>query len=471
MTNRQERKTRYKSVFALWGLTCFIDKFVQGSTFLLRINSSAKNPPQRKAANHYNQYGEDIRSSKAYVMTKKLIISSTIFLTFLVAISSCVLIRQKKFRKSLKTSALVSNNFQDSFKFSLSQWILVKAKLNGTQQEQTFILDTGSPCTYSFKTKDELNLQTKKLFRLGSYKTDYGVSDAQIGNIEFKNLQFLAMDFALFKWQKVSGIIGVNAMQNSIWEINFRDTIITVSGTLANFKNITNAFKTKFKPYSEQQTPVVKLLINNKDTVTAFIDTGEPGFIKFNSDFDISALKVKQPETVRTAYYDINDQGKKLKKKSIYERDYIKLNSLKIGDFKLDSSIVEKVSLYKGKNLVGLSFLKNFIVTIDFKNNDLYLKPLEKTHFPTNIASYGFECFKRKDFLEVDFIYKSSLAEQLGIKCGDKIIKINNQDIKDIDDNTLKSLSDDLPSDKEIVISFKGREKEITLKKVPIFKP
>lgn len=119
--------------------------------------------------------------------------------------------------------------------------------------------------------------------------------------------------------------------------------------------------------------------------------------------------------------------------------------------------------------MVGLDFLKNFIVTIDFKNHLLYLKPLEKTHFPKNIASFGFECFKRKGVLEVDFIYKGSLAEQLGIKCGDKILKVNNQDIKDIDNNTLKLLTDDLPSDKEIILTFQNKDKEIKLKKVPIF--
>lgn len=365
---------------------------------------------------------------------------------------------------------MTSHNFQDSFKFSLSQWILIKGKLNGTQHDLTFILDTGSPCTYSYRTKDTLNLETKKLFRLGSYKTDYGTSDAQIGNINYKNLQFLAMDFELFKWQKVSGIIGVNAMQNCIWEINFRDTIITVSDNFANFKNLTNAYRTKFKPYSEQQTPVVKLTINNKDTVTAFIDTGEPGFIKFNSDFNVLSIKERQPESVKTAYYDIDDKGKKLKKKSIYERDLIKLNSLKIGDFELDSAIVQRVSLYKGKNLVGLDFLKNFIVTIDFINYDLYLKPLERTLFPKNIASYGFECFKRSGFLEVDFIFKGSLAEELGIKCGDKIVKVNNQEIKSIDVNTLKSLFDNSPNDKEIVLVFQNKDTEIRLKKVPLFK-
>ena len=47
-----ERRTPVHTLgFALWGLTCFVETFSQGSTFVLRMNSSAKNPPQRKAAN------------------------------------------------------------------------------------------------------------------------------------------------------------------------------------------------------------------------------------------------------------------------------------------------------------------------------------------------------------------------------------------------------------------------------------
>jgi len=44
-----------KSGFALWGLTHFVVTFVVKQTFVLRINSSAKNPPQRKAANRYRK--------------------------------------------------------------------------------------------------------------------------------------------------------------------------------------------------------------------------------------------------------------------------------------------------------------------------------------------------------------------------------------------------------------------------------
>jgi hypothetical protein len=50
-----ERTTTANSGFALSGLKCFLETFVQGSTFLLRMNSSAKNPPQRKAAKRCRQ--------------------------------------------------------------------------------------------------------------------------------------------------------------------------------------------------------------------------------------------------------------------------------------------------------------------------------------------------------------------------------------------------------------------------------
>lgn len=49
--SRQERRAAHNIGFALWGLTYFYDTFVQEATFMLRINSSAKNPPQRKAVN------------------------------------------------------------------------------------------------------------------------------------------------------------------------------------------------------------------------------------------------------------------------------------------------------------------------------------------------------------------------------------------------------------------------------------
>jgi len=50
-----QKTTTANSGLALWGLTCFVETFVQGSTFVLRMNISAKNPPQRQAAKRYGQ--------------------------------------------------------------------------------------------------------------------------------------------------------------------------------------------------------------------------------------------------------------------------------------------------------------------------------------------------------------------------------------------------------------------------------
>jgi hypothetical protein len=59
MTLMRHNETKIKTTpnrgFALWGLTFFVETFVQDSTFVLRMNGSAKNPPQRKAAKHYQR--------------------------------------------------------------------------------------------------------------------------------------------------------------------------------------------------------------------------------------------------------------------------------------------------------------------------------------------------------------------------------------------------------------------------------
>ncbi len=46
----------HNKVFMKWGLTCFVSTFVQAQTVVLRMNCSAKNPPQRQAAKRYKPF-------------------------------------------------------------------------------------------------------------------------------------------------------------------------------------------------------------------------------------------------------------------------------------------------------------------------------------------------------------------------------------------------------------------------------
>jgi len=57
-TYKQEGRTDNK-VLAIGGLTCFVSTEVQNSAFVLRINSSAKNPAHRQYPNRYLQPYDD----------------------------------------------------------------------------------------------------------------------------------------------------------------------------------------------------------------------------------------------------------------------------------------------------------------------------------------------------------------------------------------------------------------------------
>jgi len=53
-----QRKTAANKGFAIAGVPCFADTFVQGGSFVLRMKFSAKTPRHRQAAKRYRQvYG------------------------------------------------------------------------------------------------------------------------------------------------------------------------------------------------------------------------------------------------------------------------------------------------------------------------------------------------------------------------------------------------------------------------------
>lgn len=51
----EKRTTTANSGLAKGGVSCFVETLVQGSTFVLRMNFSAKNPALRQAPERYLQ--------------------------------------------------------------------------------------------------------------------------------------------------------------------------------------------------------------------------------------------------------------------------------------------------------------------------------------------------------------------------------------------------------------------------------
>jgi hypothetical protein len=63
----QNKKTATNIGLAIWRLKCFYETFVLGSTAVILLNFSAKNPPHRQAENRYQQaYLTDTTTTKRH---------------------------------------------------------------------------------------------------------------------------------------------------------------------------------------------------------------------------------------------------------------------------------------------------------------------------------------------------------------------------------------------------------------------
>ncbi len=347
-----------------------------------------------------------------------------------------------------------------TLKAKITDILTVKAQIGNRTDTQNFMFDTGSPLTYSFKTKDSFNIATKKLFRLGATKFDYGSGSIKLGNVNFNNVGFLVTDYIVGDYKEVAGLIGSSMLQKSICELNFADSTIKISNDLKIFTNIQNSYSNDFIPSEAQGTPIVKIIIG-KDTLTAFIDTGFSGIVRLNGKLKIPKEEAGEKESLRNVKYFGAS-----KRDFFINTIHYQVYRLGISEIKMDSIILQQDQKYYGRNCVGLAFLKKFIVTIDWIHNRIYLKPIEDIRFKKNIYTYGFNCVKYEKQLRVLDIYKGSKFEKAGIKSGDIILSINK--MIDFSDEMISNINSNKPSNDSLRIEIKNKL-ILTLKKDKLF--
>lgn len=374
--------------------------------------------------------------------------------------SSCVILRKKELKRSFVYLDTNPKNYCFTVKTNINYFLSVKAKIANETADQNFMFDTGSPLTYKFKTKDSFNIASKKWFKYGSYKVDFGTGSINFGNVAFNNIGYLVTDHILSEYEGVDGIIGSSILKTSICELNFVDSTIKVSNDLKNFTNIENCYSITFDPFELQATPVVKIIIG-KDTLTAFIDTGFPGIVRLNGKVKIPNEVANKEETFRNVRYFGYP-----KKDYFINTNYYNINMFEIAGIKIDSTLIGQDPKYYGRNCVGLAFLKKFIVTIDWIHNRIYFKPVKEFSFKQSYYSYGFTCYKYDKQLRVYEIYKGSEAEKAGIKSGDVIISVNFK--TNVTDAMVATINSNKADNDIIQIEIKDKPM-LTLKKYKLF--
>jgi hypothetical protein len=316
--------------------------------------------------------------------------------------------------------ALITKDFVKEIPFKRNDGhIVIEATING--QKGLFYFDSGAG-NILFKNR----IKTDSFDKIGNLSsTDASgkkmemdlvtIPSLKIANAEFQDLSFRLIDEFDFQCTDgIVGIIGYSAMRHANWQVDYENQIITFSDKLDKLAVKGDKVALKINKFSFE--PQVALHVNDTTPVYFTFDTGNAGGIlsdketfeqiKFQNKFLFSGGKAtglsatNKKEFRDSTVYKLSDQ-------------------LKLGTLKLDPTIID-YETPKALNLLGNKVLENYLVTISWSENAVWLKKI-RTSKPSLL---NFQYHKMGDKWLITEIEKN-LRSRFNVQPGDEILEID----------------------------------------------
>lgn len=381
-------------------------------------------------------------------MTRSKKIIFFIYLSLFVILSQAES-QMPEFMKRLSGGSVQNKDFKITVPFTfIDERICVKAWINGTEQDYSFIIDTYAPCMIRERLvrdieldildcTDQMGKQLEGTMMLPLFPK-YRLS---LGNAIFNDIGAMVMreDSANpFAQVLEDGLIGANLLKCCIWQFDFLDMKIVITDRLEQLDNLTDAVQIPFKPVPVQESPNIQVVLDDEDTIEVQFDTGGKGFLTFST----ASLLAKVDSGNAVAIHRRSVSPVKKADTEIDTYHFAKLNTLKIGA-KTFSDL--PVAIYRAQDektkaggSIGIDFMKNFIVTIDWFEKMIYLKQIQGRNLKHNLRTFGLTYTYYDEALRVESIYGGSDAEKRGIKIGDTIIAINGKRVDSLSDDQIR---------------------------------
>lgn len=343
---------------------------------------------------------------------------------------------------------LENKNFDSTINFDyISHWIVIKGKINGSEKEYDFILDTGAQTVFSDSLFKELRAENYKKIKIKTDTSKHAFRDEvvsldklELGEVTFSDVGALVVDNSEYKMLNCIspyGIIGYNILQTCCFQIDYEKRQIKITDQLESLDNLKDIQWIKYTTLS-QETPIIPAILNNNINVNLLFDTGYSGAVKLSSKELYKTIKEKYSE--QTALFTTKPTitiagGKDV---NSYQSMLFKTSTFSLGIEVTENLIISVSDLQEKKysGLIGNKYFENYVITLNYQNKRVGFLPNEEINKPGKRTTFGLNYTPLDNKLIVTTVYKNADAEKKGINVGDEIISINGIKISELPEET-----------------------------------
>ncbi|WP_028581584.1 aspartyl protease family protein [Desulfogranum japonicum] len=395
-----------------------------------------------------------------------------VLLFSLIYLNGCSIV---KAIKTVNGGQLVSTNVTPAVvPFTLTGHpILIKARINNSPKEYTFMLDTAALTIVRKEVAEELKLpQGVKVAMRGSGGNSKEIdlitlNSLRVGTQEVAQCAAGVIDMSFLNFKDVAGVIGSNFLRYFVTTIDFTNNTLILSPPRTQHAPPMGGITIPFTIDAKNGfAPAIDCVVDNEIHDTVLIDTGAPVCL-IPSYMVKKTNGYKRGKTIKA----IGSMSKGIG--GLSEEDH----AVRLDDLKIDDLLFHNVPTFShlsknGQLLIGNHILSRYTVTLDYPNGLMTLVPNGKP-FMDNFPIYGLNLDKQDEKLLVVGYWPNSPAAKMGLKIGDEVIRLNNSKAMNFSALDLMKLfiSEDTEGAIELEILRDGEKRRVVLHKENMFPP
>lgn len=344
--------------------------------------------------------------------------------------------------------------------------IYVRVQINDNPQKYRFLLDTGALTMIDEKVAEELRLERSadRPTLNPSVQTYMTILNRiRLNEMEAENMSIPIMNtVSVFGASfEADGFIGSDFLKFFRFTIDYRKKHILYNG-IADFSDSTyTGHRIQFDRHFMIGAPMVECTINGAIQTTGMIDTGSPFGLVLPLSFAErigSSTKIQSRGVMAEWPFTSSEYN------SLARIEHLTLGTLVLQNIPV---LLAELPANLSGPLIGKEFLSQFLVTLDYPENELILLPYDDAQFKDNLFSTGLALVKdENNRTVVRGFWEGSPAHRAGVQVGDEILEINSERTKDLSREEIDEILDaDSIHKIEFIVRIDETEMSIILKK------